>query len=417
VSANFQLFNTAVMGMSAQSDALANISENIANSNTVGFKRATTHFQTVLSGFQGAQQTGGGVSTLTRNDIDARGSFISTNSSTDLAIQGKGFFVVEDKSGVVFLTRAGSFSPDANGKLVNTAGYSLLGFQTDTNGNLVSGSMTAENMTAIQIQKDKLYSNPTTKGILSANLPASASIISPANLPSTNSPSAIATAKTSATVYDNLGQKVDLDFYYAKTAANVWEVTAYNAADAGTGGFPYANAALTSQTLSFDPNNGQLLSGSPVNLSIPNGSNAAIDMNQTTQLGALFVVNNLNFDGNAPGAVSEVQISENGALSYRLDNGQSINAFQLGIANVSAPSRLSNQTGNAYLTTSASGQMMIGAPGTGGFGAIQSSSLEASTVDLANELSAMIIAQRTFAANSQSFQVASEILQILNNLK
>ena len=134
-------------------------------------------------------------------------------------------------------------------------------------------------------------------------------------------------------------------------------------------------------------------------------------------LGALFVVNNLNFDGNAPGADSEVQISENGALSYRLDNGQSINAFQLGIANVAAPSRLSNQTGNAYLTTSASGQMMIGAPGTGGFGAIQSSSLEASTVDLANELSAMIIAQRTFAANSQSFQVASEILQILNNLK
>lgn len=272
-------------------------------------------------------------------------------------------------------------------------------------------------MTAVQIQKDKLYSNPTTSGMLSVNLPASASITAPANLLSTNSIIAVAAAKTSATVYDNLGQKVDLDFYYAKTAANTWEISAYNAADAGPAGFPYASGALVSQILSFDPTNGELLSGSPLSLLIPNGSVAVIDVKETTQLGAPFIVNNLNFDGNEPGAVKEIQISENGTLTYRLDNGQTINAFQIGIANVAAPSQLSNHTGNAYITNNASGPMMIGIPGNGGFGAIRSSSLEASTVDLANELSAMIIAQRTFAANSQSFQVASEILQILNNLK
>ena len=417
VSANFQLFNTAVMGMSAQSDALANISENIANSNTVGYKKATTHFQTILSGFQGPRQTGGGVSTHTRHDLDGKGAFISTKSSTDLAIQGNGFFVVTDNDGGVFLTRAGSFSPDSNGKLVNAAGYNLLGFPTDTNGNLTAGNMAVANMNIIQIQKDKLYSNPTSEGVLSVNLPANTMVTSPANLPSTNSVGSSAAAKTSAVVYDNLGQKGNIDFYYAKTASNSWEVTAYNAADASNGGFPYTSPALVVQSITFDPNDGLLLSGSPVNLTIPNGLSVKVDISKTTQLGAPFIVNGLSFNGNAPGAVSEVQVGVDGLLSYRLDNGQTINAYKIALGNVNATSMLTNFTGNVFVTNSASGQLMVGVPGTGGFGSIQSSSLEASTVDLASELSEMIIAQRTFAANSQSFQVASEILQILNNLK
>ena len=403
--------------MSAQSDALANISENIANNNTIGFKRATTHFQTVLSGFQGPRQTGGGVSTYTRYDVEGKGAFISTNSSTDLAIKGDGFFVVGDDNGSVFLTRAGSFSPDASGRLVNAAGYSLMGFPTDTGGNIASGGMTAENMSVIKIQNDRLYSNPTNSGVLSVNLPASATIVGPINLPSTNSAGASGSTKTSVAVYDNLGQRVDLDFYFAKSATNTWEVCVYNNADASMSGFPYANPSLVTQTLTFDPDNGQLLTGSPLTLAAPNGQSIDVEMSQTTQLGAPFTVSNLNFNGNAPGAVSQVVVGEDGTMTYRLDNGQSINAFKLALANVNAPSRLDNYTGNVYAPNSASGQMMIGAPGNGGLGSIQSSCLEASTVDLATELSAMIIAQRSFAANSQSFQVASEILQILNNLK
>lgn len=111
VGAYFQMFNISVMGMSAQSDALANISENIANNNTVGYKRATTHFLTVLSGFQGPMQAGGGVSTHTHYDVDGKGSLVGTNSSTDLAIRGNGFFVVTDDNGGTFLTRSGAFAP------------------------------------------------------------------------------------------------------------------------------------------------------------------------------------------------------------------------------------------------------------------------------------------------------------------
>lgn len=417
MSSNFQLFNTAVMGMSAQSDALANISENIANSNTVGYKRATTNFQTVLSGFETKQQTGGGVSAQTRYMIDGKGGFITTDSPTDLAIQGNGFFIVEDSSGGVFMTRAGSFTPDSSGRLVNAAGYRLLGFPTDTSGNINSSSMTIDSMSVVQIQKDALYSNPTDYGALSVNLPASASVTAPANLPSTNSAGASFVAKSSVSVYDNLGQKVDLDVYYTKLAANSWEVSVYNAADSTSGGFPYGSSALAVQNVTFDPANGQLASGSPLNISIPNGLNASVDISQTTQLGAPFVVSNMNFNGNAPGIVNDVQIGRDGVLTYRLDNGQTIKAYRIGLANVNAPSQLSNYTGNAFLTNSASGQMMIGVPGTGAFGTIQDSCLESSTVDLATELSSMIIAQRTFTANSQTFQVASEILQILNNLK
>lgn len=417
MSSNFQLFNTAVMGMSAQSDALANISENIANSNTVGFKRATTHFQTILSGFQGPRQTGGGVSTYTRYDVEGKGAFISTNSSTDLAIKGDGFFVVADDNGGAFLTRAGSFSPDGSGRLVNAAGYSLMGFPTDTSGNVTSGGMIAGNMSIIKIQNDKLYSNPTTGGVLSVNLSANSAIVGPLNLPSTNSAGSSASTKTSVAVYDNLGQRVDLDFYFAKSAMNTWEASVYNAEDASVNGFPYANPPLFVQTLTFDPNDGQLITGSPLTLTAPNGQSIDVDMSQSTQLGAPFTVSSLNFNGNAPGAVSQVVVGEDGAMTYRLDNGQSISAFKLALANVNAPSRLDNYTGNVYAPNSASGQMMIGTPGTGGLGSIQASCLEASTVDLATELSAMIIAQRSFAANSQSFQIASEILQILNNLK
>lgn len=417
MSSNFQLFNTAVMGMSAQTDALANISENIANNNTVGFKRATTHFQTVLSGFQGPRQTGGGVSTYTRHDVEGKGAFIPTNSSTDLAIQGDGFFVVQDNRGNIFLTRAGSFNPDSNGRLVNAAGYTLMGFPENTNGNINTNSMTIGNMVAVTIQKDKLYANPTTSGDLSVNLPAGATIVGSALLPSTNSAGANATTKTSVSVYDNLGQRVDLDVYYAKSAANLWEVSVYNSADASAGGFPYNSAALVVQTVSFNPANGELINGSPINFSAPNGQSVAVDVSKTTQLGSPFEVTNLYFNGNAPSGVKEVGISEDGMMAYRLENGQSINAFKLGLAKVNAPSRMTNYTGNVYLTNSGSGEIMIGTPGKSGLGSIQSSSLEASTVDLATELSSMIIAQRSFAANSQSFQVASEILQILNNLK
>jgi flagellar hook protein FlgE len=411
MSSTFGLFNTSIMGMSVQADALANISENIANSSTVGYKRATTHFLTVLSGFQGSDQFGGGVYARSRYDVTGQGALMRTGSSTDMAIRGNGFFVVSDGSGATFLTRAGSFVPDAEGRLVNAAGFYLMGFPAG------AGTEALSNMEMVRIQNDRLYANPTTSGALAANLPASASIVPAANLPSTNAAGAQFSAKTSLTVYDNLGKPVVLDIYYAKTANNSWEMTAFDSAGATSGGFPYASPPISTQTLTFDPANGSIVSGGALNFTLPGGGPISLDLSNTTQLGAPFIVNRATVNGNAAGAIREIQISSDGTLSYQLDNGQMTAGYKIGIANVAAPTALSNYTGNVYAANGDSGPIAVGAAGAGGLGLIASATLEASTVDLATELSTMIIAQRSYTANTQSFQVASEILQVLNNLK
>ncbi|PPD45185.1 MAG: flagellar hook protein FlgE [Methylocystis sp.] len=411
MSSTFGLFNSSIMGMSAQADALANISENIANSSTVGYKRATTHFLTVLSGFQGPDQFGGGVYTRSRYDVTGQGALTRTASSTDLAIRGNGFFVVSDGSGATFLTRAGSFVPDAEGRLVNAAGFYLKGFPPG------SGSDALGDMEVVRVRNDKLYASPTTAGTLSVNLPASANVTPAATLPSTNAAGAQFSAKTSVTAYDNLGKPVVLDVYFAKTAANTWEMSVYDSSGATGGGFPYTSPAVTTTTLAFDPASGAILGGGTVNLSLPGGAAIDLDMTSATQLGAPFVVNKVNMNGNAPGAIRSIQISTDGAMSYQLDNGQVAAAYRIGLANVAAPTALSNYTGNVYAANGDSGQISVGAAGSGGLGLIASATLEASTVDLATELSTMIIAQRSYTANTQSFQVASEILQVLNNLK
>lgn len=415
MSSTFGLFNTSIMGMAAQSDALANISANIANSSTIGYKRATTHFLTVLSGFQGSDQFGGGVTTRSRYEVTGQGALTHTGSSTDMAIRGNGFFVVSDGAGATFLTRAGSFVPDSTGRLVNAAGYYLMGFPAGS-APTTSSTNAISSMSVVQIRNDRLYANPTTSGILSANLPASANTVAAATLPSTNAAGATYTAKTSLTIYDNLGNSKVLDVYYAKTATNSWEMTIYDSADTTSGGFPYANPAISTQTLTFDPANGSLLTGSPLTFTPPGGSPVTLDMSNTTQLGAPFVVNNATVNGNGAGAIREVQISSDGSLNYLLNTGQVVPAYQIGLANVASPSNLSNYSGNVYAANGDSGPIFIGAPNIGGFGAIASATLESSTVDLATELSTMIIAQRSYTANTQSFQVASDILQVLNNL-
>jgi flagellar hook protein FlgE len=411
MSTTFGLFNSSIMGMSAQGDALANISENITNSNTTGYKRATTHFLTVLAGYQGPEQAGGGVATRSRHAVATQGALMQTDSTTDLAIRGKGFFVVTDSSGGIYLTRAGSFVPDSQGRLVNSAGYFLMGFPTGTTPDSMN------NLQLMQVQKDRLYSNPSTSGVFSANLPSTAQVVAPATLPSTNAAGATFSAKSSLTVYDNLGTPVILDMYFSKTATNTWEASIYDAAGATNGGFPYAAPALATQTLTFSPANGDILTGSTISLTPPGGSTMSLDLGRVTQLGAPFGVNLASVNGNAAGAVKDLQITSDGTFSYHLDNGQFIPAYSIGIADVPAPTGLTSFTGGVYLATSDSGLITIGAPGSAGRGSIISSTLEGSTVDLSNELASMIIAQRAYTANTQAFQVASEILQLLSNIK
>lgn len=406
------LFNTSVMGMAAQASALGAVAENIANSGTVGYKEATTQFSTMLSGMQANGDAAGGVVAENKIDITAQGNSTTTTSTTDLAIEGSGFFVVANAAGETFLTRSGSFLPDSEGRLVNSAGYYLMGYDASA----ADAPDDVGGLMVLQVALGGLIATPSTEGTLEANLPSNADVVASTDLPSTNSASSSYTSKTSVTAYDNLGSEVRLDVYFAKTDSNSWEMTVFDASTATDGGFPYSSGPITTQSLSFSADDGSLTSGSPTTISIPGGADLTLDISGMTQLADDFSVSDPTINGNPALSVSSLAISDDGTLKYTLANGQTVDAYKIPLANVPSTSGLLAVTGNVFAANVNSGTTYVGTAGTGSFGDIKSSRLEASTVDLATQLSNMIVAQRSYTANTQVFQTASQVMQTLNNL-
>jgi flagellar hook protein FlgE len=251
---------------------------------------------------------------------------------------------------------------------------------------------------------------------LTANLDAAAPIDT-GTLPSANVAGATYTSESSLVTYDNLGNAVNLNVYFSKTASNTWEVSVYNAADAASGGgFPYTQPALTTQTLNFSAANGSLTSPTSLSLAIPNGQTLNLDISGMTQLASTFAVSTATTNGSAPSAASSVQISSNGTLSEVYANGTTTALYDIPLATVPSADNLTPLSGDVYQQSNQSGDTVVGAAGQDGLGTIQSSELESSTVDLATQLTNMIVAQRSYESNSQAFQVGSTLLQELNNL-
>ena len=414
----FGTLNTSVSGMSAQASKLSAIGDNIANASTTGYKRATTEFETLLGHQATSNYESGGVQSRVRYAVSEQGTVSSTTSTTDLAIQGNGFFVVQSSSGAVAMTRAGSFVKDDSGNLVNSAGYKLMGYDLSS-GSAQSGAGTA-GLELVDVSSQALTAQPSTTGTLSVNLPSNGTAVAAAALPSTNAANATYTSKTSLVAYDNLGNAVTLDMYMSKTSDNTWQVAVYNHADASTGGsFPYSTAALTTQTLNFDGSNGHLVAGGAtgVSVAVPNGGTVTIDMSKTTQLAADFSVTTGTIDGSAPSKLDHVSIGTDGIVTAVYANGNTSPIYQIALASVESPDNLTSILGNVYEVSSASGAMQIGAAGTGSLGKIESSALESSNVDLATELTSMISAQRGYEANSKVLQTSSDLLSVINNLR
>lgn len=409
------ILSASVSGMLANTSWLSSISQNVANANTTGYKRGQTMFQTLVDQASDKTESVTGVTTSLRSLNTLQGSVLGTSSTTDLAVQGSGFFVVSNASGDVFLTRNGSFVPDARGDLVNSAGYYLMGFDVRNGANVPSNSLSG--LTKVSVSSSGLAASPTSAGTMSVNLPSAASIAAAGNLPSTNSATAQYAGKTSLVVYDNLGNAKTLDVYFAKTAANTWETSVYDASTATNGGFPYGSAALATQALNFDPANGKVASGSPISLTIPGGQAMSLDLSTTTQLAAGFGVFSATANGYAPSTLSGVSIGSDGTLAFKFANGVTTAAFEIPLADVPSPDNLLNVNGNAFQPSYESGQVFVGSAGAGGLGMIQSSALENSTVDLATELTDMIQAQSAYQANSKVFQTGATLLDVLNGLK
>lgn len=396
----FSALTASVSGMAAQANSLTTISENISNASTYGYKDTTTLFQDLVDqiGATG-DYNAGGVTTTIRTNVAEQGNLTSTTSTTDLAIQGQGFFVVKNSAGDILLTRSGSFTKDGNGNLVNAAGYTLMAYNLAPGSNGFTGSVAA--LVPVNISGAKLVATPTTSGTFSANLNSNAAAV-------TGAPSLTNyTSKSSVLAYDNLGNPVTLDLYFSKTGANSWQVDVYNEAS--------PTAPLVTQTLNFNPADGSLTSPSSLSIAVPNGQTVSLNIAGITQLASSFAVTDATMNGTPPSQWQGVSIGKDGTIDNLYSNGQQIPAYQIPLANVVSPDNLTNVTGNAFSVNGDSGNLLIGTASVGGLGTINSSELETSTVDLATQLTDMIVAQRGYESNSKVFQTGSEMLSTLIN--
>ncbi|MEM8717333.1 MAG: flagellar hook-basal body complex protein, partial [Cyanobacteria bacterium P01_G01_bin.4] len=248
----YGMMRTGVSGMDAQATKLSTVADNIANANTTGYKKFEALFSTQVVNQSGGSYYSGGVTATARQMVSQQGVLEFTNSSSDLAISGNGFFVVQDPAGVPQLTRAGSFVPNADGELVNAAGFTLMGYSF-ANGVPASVANGFEGLEPVQISETELLASASTASNLTANLPSASPIVT-GTTAGGNLATSEFTSKTSIVAYDSLGDRILLDVYFTKTADETWEVAIYDQADASPNtSFPYSSAALSTTTLTFDP--------------------------------------------------------------------------------------------------------------------------------------------------------------------
>ena len=427
----FGTMRTGVSGMNAQANKLGTVGDNIANASTTGYKRASTSFSSlVLPSAAGSYASRGGQSNV-RYSISEQGNLSYTTSSTDLAVQGNGFFVVQDGAGTPYLTRAGSFQKNSEGYLENAAGFMLMGYPYGANppAAVVNGFTGLE---AININDFGLTASPSTQGSFPANLNRDEAIVAAGSRPSANVATSTVGSKTSLTAFDSGGAKVLYDFYYTRIDNDAsgnpqWEVSVYRQDQSTDGGFPYtatAPATLVKETvtLTFDPATNKLTTGSDSSITInDNNSGVAqaieIDLSQMTQFSSKFTPGTAVLNGNGPSQIKDVEIGKDGLVTAVYQDGGRRNIYQLALATVPSVDNLSPQNGNVYLPSNESGVVTIGFAQTGSFGYIQKGALEGSNVDIASELTDMIESQRIYTANSKVFQTGSDLMDVLINLK
>jgi flagellar hook protein FlgE len=394
----YGVLRSGVSGMNAQSTKLGTVAENIQNSSTTGYKRASTEFSSLILPSSEGNYNSGSVTSQVRYTIGDQGPIAYTTSGTDLAISGNGFFVVSDPSGSPYLTRAGNFVVDGrSGNLVNAAGFTLMGY------NLASGTAnpalnSLDGVEPVNMKSFAMQASGSTEGTFVGNLPYSDV---PAVAPAFNQ-------KSSLQVFDKVGNPIKINLTLVKVDANTWTVTA----DTGI-------APTTTKTLEFDAD-GQLdmalMGTSVMNFTIPGGEPFTLDMKGMTQLAGEYNVKGAS-NGNAPSAVKDVEFASDGTVYAVYEDGSRVGAYRIPLATVPSPDNLYPRAGNVYETTAASGGYQVGFPEMSGFGSIASGALEGSNVDIGTELTAMIEAQTSYTANSKVFQTGSELLDVLMNLK
>ncbi|UFN48292.1 flagellar hook protein FlgE [Roseomonas sp. OT10] len=429
--------STAISGLNAQSRALGNVADNVANSQTVGYKRVDTSFTSYITSSSRSSHLPGSVVARPDYANSAQGTVQTSDNPLSMAIAGQGFFPVSQSTGTTadglpsfderaFFTRAGDFSMDRDGFLVNSQGYFLEGWTMNA-----AGVPDRTRVAPLRIDQSVFNPVPTSSIDLAANLPADA---------------AVGNSVTSQIqVYDGLGKVHTVQMSYTRTAENVWRLdmsapdnqpaAALGSVELrfGVAATPAAANGTLGQIVDLDPTDGltgaAAVAGDPAELSFganfgQGGQPITLNLGTfgraaglTQFSGDQYEVRSLGQNGVPLGSFSSVSVQDNGDVSVNYDNGQSRIVARVPVATFSDPDKLQRVDGQAFLRTVESGEARISDVNSSGAGKLVSSAVESSNVDVASEFSKLILAQRAYTANTRIVTTTDEMLQDVLNMR
>lgn len=439
-------FQQGLSGLNAASKNLDVIGNNIANSGTFGAKSSRAEFSDVYAAaLNGAGQNSIGIGTSLQSVAQqfTQGNITTTENPMDLAINGGGFFQVSDGTNPTRYSRNGQFKVSKDGFIVNNNGLKLMGYPANGAGIIQPGTARP-----LQLPTGGTAPAVTTKVNMEFNLDSRVKTTAPGGGTGTGmnlKDSTTYNNATSMTVYDAKGQDVAVTFYFqrakdpsgATPPSDVWNVYATAngtpfATDAAGNPIPLdasGNPTTPYTTVTFPPTGGAPTTPTAaITMNVPAGISSRgnptlaipgiqLDLTKASENGSSFAVTSLTQDGYAPGQLTGIQVANNGIIQARYSNGQSKPAGQIELATFRNPQGLQTMGGNVWIRTVASGDAVVGVPGDGNMGALQSGALEESNVDLTAELVNMVTAQRAYQANAQTIKTQDQVLQTIVNLR
>jgi flagellar hook protein FlgE len=403
-------FSTPLSGLTAAQSQLQSVSNNLANIDTIGYKDQSVSFSDIFSassttnGSGDPVQTGSGVSVAATNSNFTDGSLSSTETASNMALSGNGFFVTKSSSGSQEYTRSGDFTTNSAGQLTTANGELVQGYPS-VNG-VVNTSSALQPLKVSSVISPAVAS--TTVGI-TANLASGTAVGDTA-------------ASSSLPIYDSLGTSHTLTVSYTKTAANTWTYTASVPSSDITGGTG-TTTTVGSGTLNFDTSGAlssitnvvpisvpTLADGatSPLTVSGPFGTASNPTITQTSLASATSATST---DGFASGTLSSYSVSSDGTIEGKFSSGSTLALGQVAVASFANTQGLVSIGNNAYQPSSASGSAVVGVAGTGGRGTITGGSVESSNVDIATEFAKLIVAQQAYSANAKTVTAFNQVSQ------
>jgi len=442
----FGAMTTAVSGLTAQSYALENISGNIANSRTTGFKRVDTTFSTLIADLPKGRELAGSVGAFSRGTTTVQGDFLTSQIGTHVAISGEGFFAVRERTafvdgspvfaGSAVYTRRGDFELSNNGYLVNGAGYYLQGYLIDSN----TGSATGSALSILRITNDNLPARATRQLEYRGNLPSyPLTEVANPGVPGTELLSGAAytgatiaesdetgfidrtIAGQSVTIYNSIGTPIDVQMRWGKTSNSPATWSLYYLSDNNATGAAPKWTRITN-SVQFDANGRMTAPASGIltqSFTVDGATSGSVDLNfgltgltQFADANGSVNINTLNQDGYPSGTRTGVEIGDGGRLMGIYSNGQTVALAQIPIAQFPADSLLKRKDGGVFEETLESGQPIF----TDGGRNVIGGTLEGSNADVADEFSKMSVTQQAYSANTRIITTAQQMLQDVMNI-